>query len=325
MMQWLSHEMVQGLGFNAGSTFDPPREVTDRRFQPDLSLGIGHMPLDKSRFPEPQTPALKELNAARIFPSAVLFPNLTMHWRLGLPGRSDLAIRFADMTTPPGYKISPGTAGKGQSNSIGFGLRRHFFGGDAPLLSLGANYNYVFGRFQFKTKFNVNTVQGFSADNNVDGTIQWSVNSMGLNAVLSQTFGRWTPFMGVGYNYVTGSVRSRLEAVSESPLISPIVGEGSERPEASQARVILGTQMNRSWVHLFANGEVKAIGIGSGKSWIVHAGLTLPFHLGSSKGMLARKAARPPERSAALEPAKRDVERAGPARAEIQPELIFIQ
>ena len=47
MTQWLSHELAQGLAFNAGSNFDPPREVKGYSIQPDLSLGVGRMPLDK--------------------------------------------------------------------------------------------------------------------------------------------------------------------------------------------------------------------------------------------------------------------------------------
>ncbi|MBI5630896.1 MAG: hypothetical protein HY921_08435 [Elusimicrobia bacterium] len=290
MMQWLSHEMVQGLAFNAGSTFDPPREVKDRRLQPDVSLGLGKMPLDKSRFPALATPALREMGAQSIFPSSVLFPNLAMHGRIGLPKRFDLSLRFADMTTPSGYKIAPGTTGSGQSNSLGLGLRKHFFGlGGSPLLSVGANYNHVSGRFRYESKFNIDTIPGFSAQSDMVGTVKWSVNSYGLNAVLSQTWANWTPFFGFGYNRVTGSVETRLEAIPNTILISRISGEASEHPEESQGRVILGTQLNRSWFNLFANGEIKAIGIGAGQSWIVHAGLTLPFHVSSPVKFLAKR------------------------------------
>lgn len=334
MMQWLSHEMAQGLAFNAGSTFDPPREVKDKRLQPDISLGVGSMPLDKSKFPEPETPALKDLGAADIFPSRVLFPNLTMHLRSGLPWRSDFAIRVANMTTPPNYKLSGDAAGKGQSNSIGFTLRKHLLGGARPLLSLGAHYNHVFGRFRIKTKFKVDDVQGFSAESEVLGDIQWNVTSLGFNAVVSDTFGRWTPFLGYGYNYASGSVRARLDAVSNTPLISPIIGEASERPEKSQARVILGFQLNRSWANFFANGEVKTIGIGIGQSWIVHAGMNLPFHIGTSFGSSARREVAPREATARApspeEPSRPSTRKemvSGSVRGEEEapPALIFIQ
>ena len=324
MMGWLSHEMAQGLAFNAGSTFDPPREVTNRKFQPDISLGVGNMPLNKSRFPELGAPALRDMGAAKIFPSTVLFPNLAMHWRVGLPYRSDLSLRFADMTTPPGYKISGNTTGNGQSNSFGLGLRKHILGGggDWPLLSLGANYNCVFGRFTYKTKFGMNNVEGFSADSDVDGTIQWSINSYGLNAVASQTYGRWTPFAGFGYNYVTGSVRAHLEAISQTPLISPIVGESSNKPEHSQGRLIFGAQMNRAWMNFFFNGEVKAIGTSSGNSWIIHGGITLPFQLGLH-GFSSTKARK--NASSTFKDIDESVEKEAPAGAEARPEMIFIQ
>lgn len=284
MMAWLSQEMAHGLAFNAGSTFDPPYEVKGYRLAPDLSIGVGSMPLDKTKFPVPTTSGLKDANVQAIFPAKVLFPNLTMHLRAALVGRHDFSIRFTDMTTPPNYKISPTATAKGQSNSIGFGVRRHFLGGpETPLISVGANYNHVFGTFKFKTKFNVNTGVGFSADNDIFGTLQWNVKSFGMNAVVSQRFGNWTPFGGLGYSYTTGSVRARLELLSHTFLISPAIGESSRKPEASSARYILGTQWDRSWVHFFTNGEIKAAGVHKGESWIVHAGFLLPFRIGFSR------------------------------------------
>ena len=279
IMGWMSQQMVQGLAFNAGSTFDPPQEVKGYSLQPDSSLGIGMMPLDKSKFPMPETAALQGIGIEKVFPSKVLFPNLTMHLRAGLPERTDFSFRFTDMTTPPNYKIADNTTGKGQSNSIGFGLRKHFFGGDDPGLALGANYNYVFGGFRYKTMISIND-PSFTTDSNVNGAISWNVNSFGLNAVVNQRFGAWTPFFGLGYNYATGSVRARLDVLPQTPLISPIRGEASSHPESSQGRLILGMQMNRSWVNFFCNGEVKLIGEGAGQSWIVHSGFLLPFRIG---------------------------------------------
>lgn len=333
MMGWLSQEMAQGLAFNAGSTFDPPHEVKSRRLQPDISFGAGRMSLDKKKFPEPQTPALKELNAAKIFPSAVLFPNLAMHLRAGLPGRMDFSIRLANMTTPPGYKLAGGVAAKGQSNSIGFGLRRHFFGREgAPLLGLGANFNHVAGNFHLKTRFSVNTVQGFSADSDVNGDFRWNVSSFGLNAMLSQNYGVWTPFFGLGCNYSAGSVSTQLDATPNTPLISPIRGLASSHPEQNQARLIIGTQMNRSWINLFANGEVQAVGQHAGQSWIVHTGVSLPFEVGWKGFYSAKKGVRskPTSSNARPEFAKRSKGRQSdpvfvPVAAETQPTLIFIQ
>lgn len=332
IMQWFSSEFAHGLAFNAGSTFDPPREVTDKRFQPDLSLGVGNLPLDKGKFPALQTPALQDLGANGIFPKNVLFPNLAMHWRMGLPGRSDLAIRMANMTIPGGYQVSPGVKTKAQSNSIGFGVRKHVLGGDWPLLSLGANYNYVFGNLSYKTKFNTNSIQGFSADSGVNGSLKWNVSSFGLNAVASQNFGHWTPFLGLGYNYATGTVTSSLEADSNTPLISPIVGSASQHPEQISSRVIFGTEMDRRWINFFANGEIKTVGVSPGKSWIIHAGATLPFHIwtGGRSGSYARND-RGSERAEAAEPStvfrqsKRSAGKYVRERAQASPELIFIQ
>ncbi len=281
MMGWLSHEMAQGLAFNAGSTFDPPKEVKSRRLQPDVSLGVGRMALNKTTFPEPRVAALRDLDAQSIFPSSILFPNLVAHLRAALPGRMDLSLRFTDMTTPPGYKISPTTTGKGQSNTFGIGLRRHFFGGDLPSLAVGANYNHVYGRFTYQTKFKINNISGFSADSDVNGALAWNINSFGLNGVVSQAFGKWTPFAGLGYNYATGSVRAHLQVDSQTPVIAPIVGEASDHPEANQGRVILGASRDGSWMDFFLNGEVKALGQQAGKSWIVHAGVSLPFRIGT--------------------------------------------
>lgn len=284
MAKWLSHDLAQGIGFNAGGTFDPPHEVISRRLQPDISVGVGSMPLDKTRFPDPQTPSLKEMDAAGIFPNSVIFPNFTMHMRAGLPGRMDMSIRLGDMTTPKGYRVSPSATGNGQSNSIGVGLRRHFFGGpDRPMLSLGGQYNHVYGRFNIHSKFNVNDVAGYSSDSDVNGYLSWNVSSLGFNAVLSQTFRSWTPFFGAGYNYVTGSVHSRLEAIPSAPGtfgVAPILGEFSEHPEQNQIRVLGGLETDIPWMHLFANGEVKAMGEHALQSWILQIGGALPFEIG---------------------------------------------
>jgi hypothetical protein len=233
-----------------------------------------------------QTAQMADTNPAAIFPSAVNFPNLVAHLRGGLPYRMDFAIRAANMTSPPGYKISAKTTAKAQSNSIGFTLRKHVLGGDDPLVSLGANFNHVYGQFDFNTKFTVDPTQaqGFTAGIPIAGLIQWNVNSFGLNAVVSQKYGRWTPFVGVGYNYLTGSLRVHLEADPQTDLLSPIKGESSDHPEQNQARMIFGTEMDRSWVNLFFNGEIQAIGNGSGRSYIVHAGMALPFHIGTGSG-----------------------------------------
>lgn len=336
MMEWLSHEMAQGLAFNAGSTFDPPNEVKSRRLQPDLSVGAGKMPLDKASFPEPETPALRDMNASSIFPTAVLFPNWAMHLRAGLPYRMDMSIRLANMTTPPGYKLSGNVPAKGQSNSVGFGIRRHFLGqGDLPLLGFGVSFNHVSGRFNIRTKFNVNNVQGFTADSDVDGDFAWSVNSIGTHLTASKDFGSWTPFIGVGYNKAAGSVSTELKAVPNTPLIQPIIGKASEQPELHSARLMLGTQWNASWVNVFGNAEIKTIGEHAGKTWIAHVGFTLPFEF-NYKGVYSttkkKKASSQLDMEARTEePRPRRRRQAAPAPWQAPssddktPELIFIQ
>lgn len=280
MMDWLSGQIAQGLAFNAGSTFDPPHEIHDRRLAPDVSIGVGRMVLNKNSFPAIQTPALQDYHPAGIFPSAVLFPNVAMHLRAGLPGRCDFALRLADMTTPPGYKLSSNATASGQSNSIGLSLRKHFLGGeDEPLLTFGLHYNHVYGRFEYRTGFDIQE-QGYSATSVVNGGVFWNVNSYGINAVLSQNYGSWTPFVGTGANYVTGSVRAHLEADTDTFTIAPAIGESSVRPERFSGRAILGFQWNRSWARLFVNGEIKALSVAAGKTWIAQAGISLPFHIG---------------------------------------------
>ena len=329
MMGWLGREMVQGLAFNAGETFDPPREIMGLRLQPDVSLGVGHMPFDKGRFPPLQTPAL-QATAPAMFPSSVLFPVLTLHLRMGLPWRSDCNIRVADTQIPNGYRLSPTTTAQGQSNSIGFGVRKHFLGGDLPLLRLGANYNHVYGNITLKSSFDV-TESGITLTSPVDCALGWNVNSYGLNAVMSQTYGRWTPFVGFGYNYLTGSVRASLNATpNPADLVTypPITGEASQRPEQFQGRALFGVEMSRTWVNLFANGEVKTIGVSSGKSWIVQMGMSLPFTIGAGgvRQAAAQKAQEARQAEARRSILSEEPDRPGPAkRAGALPELIEVR
>ncbi len=341
MTGWLSHQLAQGLAFNAGDTFDPPHELVSRRLQPDLSVGVGSMPLNKKIFPDPQTPALRDMNASDIFPSTVLFPNMSMHLRGGLPYRMDMSIRFDNMTTPPGYRISSSATGKGQSNSIGAGLRKHLFGGGGlPVLTLGGNFNHIYGNFKIRTKFGVEDVAGFSTESDVNGKLEWNVSSFGFNAVVSQPYKGWTPFLGAGYNYVTGSASAHLEALSNTPLVAPIQGGASAHPEQNQARIMGGVELDRPWMHFFANGEIKAVGINAGKSWIAHIGAALPFEIGLMR-VTRRSAPRPEQLASAAEygdyalpvpkvPAKKKARVIRPylpaaASDEKHPELVFIQ
>lgn len=285
IMEWLTNETVQGLAFNAGSTFDPPDEIAPGRIQPDVSLGVGYLPLDKGKFPTIVVPALAKLDPARALPDHVTFPNLTLHMRMGLPNRWDFSWRGANMTVPQGYRLTPQTRSDGQSNSLGFGLRKHLWGGGRPLVSIAGNFNYVFGRFNFYNDYkDLELTPGVFVDSRNRGQLAWSVASIGLNAIVSQNFGVWTPFFGIGYNRMSGSVRGHLESDFNTPLIHNPVAEASDRPEEHQGRVIFGAQLDRSRLSYFLNGELKAIGASAGKTFIVSMGIAAPFHIGHIGG-----------------------------------------
>lgn len=291
MTQWLSHEMVNGLAFNAGSTFDPPREVKGWALQPDISLGIGRIPFDKRDFPALTVPALNEQGGAKIFPNSVLFPNLALHLRMGLPWRGDAYLRFADATTPPGYKISPTMTAQVQTNSIGAGIRQHFdlWNEDLPKIALGAHYNHVQGRTRLKGKFNIDLDSNYRADSDLNGEIDWNLNSFALTAVSYKSFDAWTPFFGFGYNYATGSVRSKLELKAQTFQIDDVVGESSDRPEQSQGRWITGVQYARPTWSAFFNAEVKALGQLQYRSWIAQVGVALPYEIGTGPKIIYKK------------------------------------
>jgi hypothetical protein len=291
MSQWLSHELAQGLAFNAGSTFDPPHEVKGYALQPDLSLGLGVLPLNKTEFPEITVPALRDFGGDKLFPDSVTFPNLAVHLRMGLPWRGDLNVRFADATTPSGYKISPTMTAAVQTNSFGAGIRQHFFGQDDwPMLTLGAHYNHVKGRVRLKGKFQVNT-SGFSADDDFNGALDWNLNSFGVNAILSKAYGPWVPFGGMGYNYATGSARAQLSLISQTPLIQNIVTEGSDHPEQSTGRWIFGIEYQRPTWSVFANAELKALGRLQYRGFIAQVGVSLPYEIGGGPGIIYKKKA----------------------------------
>ena len=287
IMEWLTDQMAQGLGFNAGSTFDPPTEMRAWRMQPDISFGVGVFPFDKSVFPAIQNESLAQNDPGGMLPDKVLIPDLVLHARLGLPARMDLGVRFANMTTPDNYKLSPTTKGSGQSNTIGVGLRKHFYGGRDPLLTVTLAYNHNFGSFNFYNRYsNIELTQGVTADSTNNGQLEWDVRSFGANMVVSQSFGKWVPYFGGGFNRLFGSVRGRLESVWDTPLISPSSGEASHRPEISNGRLIAGIQRTGSFFQLFMNGEIKAYGVNAGKAYIVTAGLAAPFRIGANSSLV---------------------------------------
>lgn len=332
MTQWLSHELAQGLAFNAGSNFDPPHEVKGRYLQPDLSLGVGRMPLDKRDFPVITVPALNDFGGQNLFPDSVTFPNLALHLRMGLPWRGDVSLRFADATTPSNYKISPTMTAGVQTNSYGAGIRQHLFGREGrPTLTLGAHYNHVKGRVRLKSKFQVDVPPGFTADSDLDGALDWNLNSYGLTAVVHKPYGSWTPFAGFGYNYATGSTRARLELKSQTPLIQDVIAEGSDRPEQSQGRWIFGVEYQKPTWSVFANAELKAVGRLQYRGFIAQIGAALPYEIGRGPAVIYKKkragldGAEPaPKRDRKSDPKVRP-EKFVPAKDGKQPDFIFLQ
>ena len=282
--------MAQGLAFNAGSNFDPPKEVKGLFLQPDISIGVGRFPLNKSSFPQIETPALNDYGASNLFPSSTLFPNFAMHLRIGLPWRGDAYFRFADATTPSNYKITPTLDAKVQTNSIGFGIRQHIdLAEDWPTLTVGGHFNHVQGSTKLRGPFGVDVQPYFHADDQFRGEIQWSINSFGIDAILSKTFGRWTPFLGMGYNYATGSVHTKLELISSTFLVPDITGIASDHPEKHQGREIFGLSYDRPTWSLFMNGELKALGQLKYRSFIVQFGAALPFDIGRGPAIFYRR------------------------------------
>lgn len=287
IMDWLTKGTADGLGFNAGSSFDPPNEMRPWRLQPDISLGVGLLPFDKKAFPKMRVAALAEKKPDQSLPDEMKFPNLTLHMRMGLPGRWDVGSRFANMTTPSNYKLSPTTTGDGQSNTLGIAVRRHFLGGERPLVSVAGVYNHTYGYFNFKNEFsNVELTPGFFADSTNFGTLEWDVRSFGVNVIASQSYGKWIPFGGFGYNRMIGSVSGKLEAQWKTPLIAPSIGQASNSPADDNGRVILGFQRDGSFFKLFMNTEIKAMGPMAGKSFIVSTGLAAPFKIGASSALV---------------------------------------
>lgn len=324
IMSWLTQQTAQGLAFNAGSTFDPPNEMKPWRMQPDISLGVGFLPFDKTKFPAMTCQTMADNDPGGMLPNEMRFPNLTMHMRLGFPGRMDLGFRAVDMTTPKDYKLSPTTTGDGQSNTLGAALRKHFYGGEEdPLLSVTFAYNHVFGYFNFRNSFEQVQAGGTTLDGTINkGRLEWDVRSFGLNAVLSKVYGKWTPFVGAGYNRIIGAVAGRLESHWKTVAVSPnpIVGDASGIPEPSQARVILGAQRDGTWWSFFTSGEMKAKGAMAGETFIVSVGLAAPFRIGATS-ILHRKGGEDLDIPTSSERRLRRKERADIPEPEVSPDV----
>jgi len=213
-----------------------------------------------------------------------------------------------------------------------------------PMLSVTLAYNHTFGYFSFKNQFtNVELVNGVLwADSDNTGELEWDVRSFGVNAVVSQAYGKWTPFAGAGYNWMMGSVRGRLTSVWRTPLIAPSVGEASSRPPKVNTRVILGFMRDGRVFKFFTNGEVKANGKTAGRAFIISMGLAAPFKIGASASVvrqgrnrsgaaaLPSKQRRPRKakildvRPAEDKPSRKE-RRKRKTKGKPSPELIFIQ
>lgn len=280
MMTWLSQQVVDPLAFNAGTTFDPPNEVKPGRVVLDGSMGVGIMPLDISKFPQLQNPTLNQENVGSSFPQQMPFPDLTGHIRVGLPWRSDIAVRGTD-TTIPNLTVTPGTTASAQANNVGVELRTFFFGRhDEPSLALSAYANRLWGQFTFANTFNNVNLDGILADASNKGTMAWDLSSVGLNAVVSQHYGNWTPYGGLGYNAASGSLKASLNTTFNTFLATPSSAQESSSPSANNLRLLFGTELQRRNGHdLFVAGEFLLTGA-EAHAFNIHLGMLLPTHAG---------------------------------------------
>jgi hypothetical protein len=280
MMTWLSQQTVQPMGFNAGTTFDPPKETGPWRVSFDLAFGAGVLPLNVSEFPTLANPTLNAQHVGASFPQQIPFPDLTGHIRLGLPGRAELALRASDVTSP-NITVTPGTTAGGQANNLGVELRKFYFGhGDDPLLELGAHANRLWGDFNFANSFSNVDLGGITANANNKGSLAWSMGSVGLNAVVSKQYGKWTPYAGLGYDVAQGNMAAQLNTVFDSPLVNPVGATVTSSVNTGNVRFLFGTELQRKAGHdLFVTGEYEVAG-GEAHSFNVHLGILLPTHIG---------------------------------------------
>ena len=104
--------------------------------------------------------------------------------------------------------------------------------------------------------------------------------------IVSQAYGNWIPFAGAGINRSMGSVKGRLELTWKAYGMAPSIGEAENSPEPSNARLIFGVQRQCSLFNYFLNGEIKASGALSGKTFVVSTGLAAPFRIGSNSSLV---------------------------------------
>ncbi len=286
MMDWLSRQTVQGISFNAGTTFDPPLELSAGTMQLELTLGVGAVPLDITAFPKMHNTMLNDMQVGAYFPASVPFPDITAHYRIGLGGRFDAALRLTNVTVP-NYKMTEEMTVKGQTNNFGFQLRRFFGDGDyCPLFSVGVHANYLRGKFTFTNKYRnvvlANVLDPVNIDNS--GALKWHLQSHGVKAVMSHRYGKWLPFLGGGYSLGTGLLEASLRSEFDAYTEEPIVGQRDSKPKQATARMLWGVQYCRdSGWDLFLTGELLIAGVGERRTYNIHAGLVMPFRFGSAR------------------------------------------
>jgi hypothetical protein len=284
MMSWLSQQMVEPMAFAAGATFDPPQEVKPGRMLNDASFGVGILPLNTSVFPTLQNQTLNDQHVGGVFPQKIPFPELIGHLRMGLPGRSDIALRASDSTIPL-TSVTPQTKASAQANMVGVEVRKFFFGGyDVPKLAVSAYANKLWGHFTFQnTLSNVQLGSGagaITANAFNTGEMDWRLNSVGVNAVVSRQYGYWTPYCGLGYNVASGTLDASLNTTFDTFLATPSQSEQSSRPAANNVRLLLGTQLERKQGRdLFVTGEYQLTGSDT-HAFILHLGILFPTHIG---------------------------------------------
>lgn len=292
MMDWLSGQAVQPVAFNAGTTFDPPQELKPGELQLEPTFGMGILPLDITKFPTLKNQTLNDQHVGSFFPQRVPFPDMTAHVRYGLPGRWDLSFRLSNVTIPT-IAMTAQTKVSGQVNNFGFQARKFFGGrGEDPSLSLSAHANWLVGHFNFGNTMKDVALGDLTSNAANSGSMAWNLGSVGVNAVVSRSYGHWVPFVGVGYNLASGSLKATMRTDFDTYLAAPAMSAQSSRPRSQNIRVLFGTEVVRtSAANLFLSGEWQALGTGGGgETFNVHLGAILPLRFGARKEREEKKA-----------------------------------
>lgn len=297
LSSWLSNETVNSIAFNAGSTLGPPRELRVLEIQPDLSAGIGSLPLNGSRFPALDTQLLNDLKLPTFFPSAVSFPHLTGHLRLGLPFRFEVGARWANVSSPM-KKLTEKTTGKGRSSSAGAEVRHHILGMEGwPTVTISGMVNHVYGQYDFFNSYDdIQLVEGLVVDSVNTGSLEWNLTTYSVNLIAQATYGIWTPFVGTGVSRSKGWVRSTVNSKFQTDLIPLTSGRAEASPSGDQIRVLGGMEFNFFHFGLFATGEALTSGENRREVWVAHVGAFIPIRLfqgGPGRGLQRTARKRP--------------------------------